>query len=190
MIEESGTSNVYIPKCRYSTIEEKVVELYEECGVNTMPLDPFSIIEKKGYILRPYSSIKRHVLNGLLSAKSDLEAFNFFDPSIQKYVIFYNSNQNIQRIRFTLMHEIGHIVLGHKEESALAKKEADAFAAYALAPYPLIHINECEDYIDVEYNFDVSAQCAQIAFAYYQNWFKFGGNYKPHELKLINMIKM
>lgn len=190
MIEESGTCYVQIPKRRYSAIEKKVVELYDACGVNTIPLNPISILETKGYILRRYSDLDCDVLNDLLAAKSDLEAFNFLNPYIQKYVIYYNSNQNIKRIRFTLMHEIGHIVLGHKEESPLAKKEADFFAAYALAPYPLINFKECEDCIDVEKIFDVSAQCAQIAFASYQNWYKFGGNdYKTHELKLINMIK-
>lgn len=191
MIEENETSYVQIPKRLYSMIEKKVVELYDECGVKTMPLDPFAVIEKKGYILRSYSNLDSDILNDLLTAKSDLEAFNFFDPSIQKYGIFYNTALNGRRIRFTLMHEIGHIVLGHKEESPLAKKEADFFAAYALAPYPLIHITDCEDCFDVEDIFDVSSQCAQIAFASYQNWYKYGGkDYKPHELKLIKMIKM
>lgn len=191
MIEESGTSYVQMPKRLYSLIERTVVELYAECGVNTMPLDPFSIIEKKGYILRSYANLKSNVLRGLLSTRNDLEAFNFFDPSIKKYGIFYNTKLNSRRIRFTLMHEIGHIVLGHKEESSLAKKEADFFAAYSLAPYPLINVKECEDCSDVENTFDVSSQCAQIAFASYQNWYKYGGDdYKPHELKLIKMIKL
>lgn len=190
MIDKSETLYVQIPKRRYTEIEKKVVELYKECGIKNIPINPFLVIKKRGYIIKPYSIIKPNILNRLMSTRRDLEAFNFFDPSIQKYSIYYDSNQNVQRIRFTLMHEIGHIVLGHKEESALAKKEADFFAAYALAPYPLIHIYECEDSIDVEVKFNVSAQCAQIAFASYQNWYKFGGDeYKPHELILIKMVK-
>ena len=44
-----------------------------------------------------------------------------------------------RRIRFTIMHEIGHIVLDHTEHSDLAESEANFFAKYALAPPPLVH---------------------------------------------------
>ena len=42
---------------------------------------------------------------------------------------FYNDRKDRKRIRFTLMHELGHIVLNTKDED-----EADNFAAEILAP--------------------------------------------------------
>ena len=38
-------------------------------------------------------------------------------------VIVYNDKMPEHRIRFSIMHEIGHIVLDHSEDSELAEKE-------------------------------------------------------------------
>ena len=43
------------------------------------------------------------------------------------------------RINNTIMHEIGHIVLDHSEDSELAEKEVKFFAKYALVPPVLVH---------------------------------------------------
>ena len=44
------------------------------------------------------------------------------------FYIFYDDSMYDRRIRFTIMHEIGHIVLDHTEHSDLAESEANFFA--------------------------------------------------------------
>lgn len=46
--------------------------------------------------------------------------------------------------RFTLAHELGHIVLGHEGESSAADREANHFAAHLLLPRPLLALQELD----------------------------------------------
>jgi hypothetical protein len=83
----------------------------------------------------------------------DIDAITYFEAEQGFYVTIYNGNFSINRIRWTLAHEIGHIVLGHFEfdETALlrggldGKKysileiEAHTFAAELLAPTFIIN---------------------------------------------------
>ena len=75
--------------------------------------------------------------------KPDESGRSFF--SNNQWVIVYNDSESIQQCRFTIAHEIWHIVLGHKLKDGhytrtfdLSKpeveKEADVFASRLLAP--------------------------------------------------------
>ncbi len=78
--------------------------------------------------------------------------------------------------------------MGHKQESDLAKKIADAYAAYSLAPSPLIYALKCEDYIDVANRFNVSPECAYYCFQRYTNWYYFSGDIKAHEQMMMRQF--
>lgn len=120
---------------------------------------------------------------------NNADGFSYYHPGLGRFIIRYNDVQCIERQRFTIMHEIGHILLGHKTESDLADKMANYFAAYALAPSPLIHEYGVEDYIDIKNIFQVSEECAQICMFRYNNWVNYGcKHYLPYEKKLIDMF--
>lgn len=51
-----------------------------------------------------------------------------------KYIICYNELKDEKTIRFTIAHEIGHIILGHKEDNSATDKEANCFARNVLCP--------------------------------------------------------
>ena len=88
------------------------------------------------------------------------------------------------------MHEIGHIGLGHRSESDLARREADYFAGYALAPSPLIGEYASAGLHEVSSKFWVSLECAEICYSRYSNWVQFGDNHlKDYEIILLNLIK-
>lgn len=62
-----------------------------------------------------------------------------------KFYIIYNEKDNLQERRFTVAHEIGHILLGHlfsnptsQQEKELREQEADIFATLLLAPVCII----------------------------------------------------
>lgn len=56
---------------------------------------------------------------------------NFND---NKYIICYNERKDEKTIRFTIAHEIGHIVLGHRVDNAITDREANCFARNLLCP--------------------------------------------------------
>lgn len=88
------------------------------------------------------------------------------------YIIFYNQAEATYRVRFSIMHEFGHYVLGHKlnldredELYQVQEVEANCFAAQLLMPEQLLHIcvkrgkKISEDFI--MQSFEVSREAAQ-----------------------------
>ena len=187
MIDENEYTTVKLPSSLYDEIEQKVVSLYKEFGISSVPIDPFEIASRRGYIVKPFSSFDRAAR--LIFLKMDLDGTNYFDPDLQTFVICYDDRKGYERIRFTLMHEIGHIDMGHREESELARKVADYYAAYALAPSPIIDLMECEDYMDVSKAFNVSQICADICFQRFTNWERIPVELKPYEKALIGLFQ-
>jgi len=60
-------------------------------------------------------------------------------------LILYNDQiENRGRVNFTLAHELGHVYLGHTDESQRNQREADRFAAALLMPEAVIRFLDCE----------------------------------------------
>lgn len=56
------------------------------------------------------------------------------------YELLYDSFAHPMRRRFTLAHELGHILLKHHLEEPFEEQEADYFAAQLLAPHPVMEL--------------------------------------------------
>ncbi len=190
MIGDTHRLHIRIPAWKYEEIEKAVVDLYIEQWINTLSIDPFRIIRNRGYHLIPFTKLnKANPLECLLDKNND--AFSFYVPALKNYVIVYNDEKPFTRIRFTLMHEIGHIDLGHKGESDLAKKMADYYAGYALAPSPLIGRFASVNLSEIISTFQVSLDCAAVCSSRYQNWIQYGGReLKDYEVRLINLFQL
>ena len=88
------------------------------------------------------------------------------------------------------MHEIGHIVLNHTEDSELAEKEVKFFAKYALAPPVLIYKFGLNNLIDVADKFDISLEAADYALDYYHKWLRYADTgYKDYEVKILRLFE-
>lgn len=95
------------------------------------------------------------------------------------------------RINNTIMHEIGHIVLDHSEDSELAEKEVRFFAKYALVPPVPVHKLKLNDPYDIADVFDVSLEAACYALSYYNKWLQYGSNdYTDYEVKLLHLFEI
>lgn len=169
----------------YYEIENSVVNLYEELNIKEFPIDPFDIAKKRGYEVVPYSKIKkeaREILRKTEASGASIRCTNGV------FRIFYDDSHCENRQRFTIMHEIGHIELGHKEDSVYAEKCANYFASYSLAPSPMIEKLKCDDFIDIIANFNVSEDCAMFSFIRFLRWLKFSCKRKPYEKRLISLF--
>lgn len=56
----------------------------------------------------------------------------------EHYLVIYRAGGNPARQRFTLAHELGHRVLGHRTANTASEREADCFASHLLCPRPVI----------------------------------------------------
>ncbi len=189
MMDSIRTAKIKIPSWKYEKTEKAVVDLYVEQGIHSLPIDPFFIIKNRGYVLIPFSKLNNvNSQRGILDDNND--AFSFYSLEHKTYVIVYNDDKPLNRIRFTLMHEVGHIDLGHKGESELARKMADCYAGYALAPSPLIWTHASEKIPDIIAVFWVSPDCANVCSRRYLNWLEYGGmQLKDYEIRLINLFQ-
>jgi len=188
MIDTVQTKASKIPSWKYAEIEKKVVALYIEQNIHKLPIDPFQIIQNRGYILVPFSKLGLNLSEESLNGHND--AFSFYSPQDDTFIIAFDDTKSYDRLRFTLMHEIGHIDLGHKGESDLARRMADYYAGYALAPSPLIHRFATDDVTVIKYVFWVSNYCAEVCRTRYSNWLTYGGiEFRDYESKLLSLFQ-
>lgn len=179
---------------RYEYIKETVVELFEKNNIQSIPIDPFDIAHKLGVRIISYSSMNPAALAQARAISDDgfsMQVDETIGPfGVDQWYICYNDKMSEKRIRFTLMHEIGHIVLDHTEASDLAESEANFFAKYALAPPPLVHRICAEDYMDIAHAFQLTDECASYAFQYYIKWLKYGEkDFTTVERRLLAQFK-
>jgi len=170
---------------RCEEIKENIVDLFEKYDIHCIPINGFEIAHKMGIKVIPYSAKKEKTRE--LCFKESEDGFSILKNN--KWYIFYNDDKGFGRINNTMLHEIGHIYLGHTEDSELAEKEVKFFAKYALAPPVLIQKLKLSTIEEICENFDVSYEAAYYALIYYNKWLQYGGIfYKPYERRLITLF--
>ena len=169
----------------YNKIENFVVDLYTELNIKEFPIDPFNIAKQKGYEVIPYSKIPKDARNILRKTEKSGTSGKTKNGVFR---IFYDDLDSKYRQRFTIMHEIGHIELGHKEDSVYAEKCANYYASYSLAPSPMIGRLGCEDFMDISARFSVSYESAIYAFDRFTRWANIPYGLRPYEEKLNKLF--
>lgn len=116
-----------------------ICDLYEELEISELGFDLKNICDKLEINLIPYSSFKRLDL----LYKFDEDGFNLYNTNNGKFEIYFNDEISPkQRVKFTIPHEIGHIVLGHTQktgnETQVENKEANIFANEFYCPQALM----------------------------------------------------
>ena len=151
----------------YNKIVMATIEVFRKCDVHSFPIDCGDLLRHYGYRVITYKELleKNSELYSLCMEYSE----DAFQAGASK-IIAYNPDRPRGRIRFSLMHEIGHHVLDHARTSGQNEKEANAFASYILAPRMAIHYAKCKNANDVSKIFDMSFVAADNAFIDYRRW--------------------
>lgn len=144
-------------------IIEKILEVYKKCEVKNFPIDCIKIINGLGIPLYKYSELPESKVKKCLLVSND--AFTL------QGIIFYNDKfPHRERQRFSLMHEVAHIVLNHAGESVENEKEADFFSSNILAPRAIMQYLHCESVKDIYNTFNVSCMAANRIAKDYQSF--------------------
>ena len=104
----------------FSKIESMARQLLDASGVQRPPVDVKKIAHDKGAVVR-YEDFEDGV-SGALYRTSD------------RVIIGVNRADGPERGRFTIAHEIGHLVLGHQDDLFVDKHYVDSFTDAASAP--------------------------------------------------------
>lgn len=172
---------------RYVQIKMAVVGLYQELCVKTIPVDAWDIAKKLGITLLPYTSLNEEQREAALLLCNGGMKFNRIYGGVMRTFVVYDDSTPIGRQRFTILHELGHVVLRHRQDSVLADAEADFFAKYAIAPPMLVYLIHPTDYLDIAEVFGLSRECAFNSMNYYNKWLRISGR-KEYECDLVKLF--
>lgn len=150
-------------------IQETIFQLFQQSHVQYFPLDCFQLIEDCGYRIMTYQQMKQTniQLYEYCRLLSD-DAFHF-KP---KKLVAYNEDQSFYRIRFSLMHELGHILLNHEGDRRENEQEANYFASHILAPRMAVHYANPKDARELSSIFQISHEAADIALCDSIEWYR------------------
>ena len=96
----------------YQNARDASWKILLDCGINRLPVDLNTIRDQLGVRIASYEDAKTLIRKrnlSMLTAQTD--GLTFYAGA--KPVILYSEACSPERIRFTIAHELGHIVLGH-----------------------------------------------------------------------------
>ena len=138
-------------KRQYETARDLAWRVLLECGIEELPVKPSIVCRKYGWVLSDYQSGAGCI--GALGLAGLMERTDgFCTVTAHHTYIFFDSSLPSGRQRFTVAHEIGHLLLGHvgpgmatvenREPTGSEREEerqANQFAARLLAPACVLH---------------------------------------------------
>lgn len=139
--------------------------------IDALPIDIRSLCNQMGIVLHSYASGKNLIAQYRLQPFTPLDGFSTMLKN--NYVIFYNQSiRPVGRIRFTVCHEIYHIIIGDVQKNTVAcrdsvtcwnhgerqganpvERAANIFASRLLAPACVLHA------LSIHTADDISALC-------------------------------
>ncbi len=150
-------------------------------GQNSFPINIKKAIEKGiknlNITIVKYSDIEKEDLS-----KSNLTG-NCYEENGKYYILYNDKLSSEGRRRFSICHELGHILMGHDlslKNNSIQEKEADEFAAELLMPEAIIQEvvrrgYQISDQIRLENIFKASKQSYDIRlkeYGKYPDWYK------------------
>lgn len=147
-------------------IETAILKVFSECNVDSFPISCKKLLHYYGYSCIPYDSLSPQKKEACFAISDD--AFCL------KHKIFYNNKALALRIRFSLMHELGHICLNHTKvsnETIDPESEANLFASLILAPRMAIHYSRCRTAEDISQAFKLTLEASNYALMDYYHWY-------------------
>lgn len=182
-------NNLRLPIQSYELIKRTVVNMLVKHQICCLPISGFEIATKMDVTVIPYTAYQSYFDK---LCKFSYDGFSVLRDG--KWYIFYNDTIGYGRINYTIMHEIGHIVLNHKESNIITETEANFFAKYTLVPPAILHNLHCDTSDEMSFIsdvFGVSYTEAIYAKDYYEKWLKHGNEeYTDYESRLLRLFNI
>lgn len=153
----------------YDKLSEIVFQVLFESGINELPINMVGLCQSRGIKIKYLPD--EDMREGCCQVHEG------------KPYIFIKRNGLRRRKRFTVAHELGHIMLGHIEAckteeiersvfSAVEEREANAFAERLLAPLCILEALGVTEAEQIMHLCDVSRAVANRRLRYLQSWYQ------------------
>lgn len=150
----------------YTLIMTKVIEIFQKCNINSFPLDCENIVNILGCKLYKYSELSEAKRQGCLQVSNE-------SMKIHNRIYYNDAIMSEGRVRFSIMHELGHIFLGHGEyRNNVLEAEANYFASNILAPRMAVHYSQCKRPKHVMNQFGLTFEAATYVLEDYDRWYR------------------
>lgn len=174
-------------------INNLVLKLYSQLPRIKYPLDLNEVLSLipncKLMSYQKFADINHCSVNDVVALCQSKSGCTHYDVETNRYLILVNlaETSNYGRRRWTIAHEIGHIMCGHHALSALNKiaehsfsqfgdqnyeAEADYFVVTLLSPLPLFKVFKIQSARDIQEVFGLSAEAADIRLKEYKLWLR------------------
>lgn len=178
---------------RYAYICNQVLQLYKKLTTIKFPLDPRLLFDQmdncKIMTYSKFAKLNQCPLQDVFALCESESGCTHYDVGKNRYLVLFNSstanNNVIGRIRWTLAHELGHVILNHLPYIAVPhiaennfnnlsnpelEAEADHFAALLLCPMPLYEMLGIKSAQDVQCVFGLSWEASDVRWREYIKW--------------------
>ena len=181
---------------RYEEIKKEICNSLFDYDIDTLPIDVFDLAKRmKIKIVKASEILKKHPekLNQY-ALYSYPHSYLHYNKEEQQFIVYLDDvGTKKQRQRFSLAHEIIHIILGHTEQNIQNEAEANFGATYLLAPTSFVLIKGAYSYLlspeIVMEIFDVSYSEAKIVVSYFENRRYCDSQIEQYEIDTINRFK-
>ena len=177
---------------RYKHIKNIVNDIYIKLNITQFPINIINIINSFDNIR--IVSYHQFMVDHNLTTEETFEILtseegctDYFRP-LDRYIIYYNdlSDKSEKRIRWTLTHELGHILCGHyckstqifsddlaETEYKFKESEANHFTGLLLSNPVILDKLIIRSSSDIEIYCALSSQAAKYRFDNYKKWCKY-----------------
>ncbi len=159
----------------FDELKRNVVAAFQKLGYIKLPVEPSELMEAHGIqslaYQAAYDSNSVNSLPQLCKCPSGL-SFIITENGHNVRFIACNLQEPSGRVRFTKLHELGHVLRGHLQDSELAEIEANFFARYAIAPPVLVEKLGLTTSEEIAQHFGTSMECASYASKQHANWLR------------------
>ena len=188
-------------KPNFKRATKRAYEFLLELDVKEFPIDPFKIIKRfeDNWHLLSWTELKINtgVEDPFNLKRNGAEAATKIQRGTNDYIIVYDDSFSMDRIRWTIAHEIGHIVLGHlvyyeetalnrggltQEQYGVLEVEAHWFAGILLSPHVVLNLYDVKDIQEIAFLCNISKEAAEKCEGYLN---KFRPQFVDLERKLV-----
>ena len=181
---------VLLQSSRYEELKKIGTDIIIDAGITDYPFDVFKVARDLDIEVISYQSLSDKKKEICFQESEDGFSLLAVIKGKSQWQVYYNSEMNDERIRFTIMHEISHISADHKDGNEVEESEANFIASFVLAPPCIMHRKKVEDYVDLANEFNVSFTMAHYHIDSYNNWLRYGSrDYTDYEEKIISIYR-